>query len=443
MAWPEERVGKNMEKKLEIIYENVIENVSDGLLVVDLDGTILHVNPSAADILGIKAGLLLEKKIAGVMLEWEENDEFFQCLLDAVYSKETQVSLVSYHHEGVTKRLRVVSSFLTENGEKVGLVVTFSDLTELMQLSDRNALLNKKLTGFLDRFVEVMIGAIEARTPYNANHTKSMVRYATRYLDWRESKGDVRAGKIREPFLASVWLHDVGKLVVPRSVMDKATRLGAREKDVRYRIEVGILCEKLRMAENPAVKKEATEKIRTLTEAAELIEALNQAGYVDDASLDKLTALRDERCLGADGSERKLLEQEEFEALSVRRGTLTGAERKIIESHVVHTREMLDKMGFEDIYEKVSKWAGDHHEYLNGTGYPAGLKAEEITWESRLLTIIDIYDSLTADDRPYKPAMAPQKAFAILESMCNEGKLDGEILRDFYDSGAWEKDPGQ
>ena len=443
MAWPEERVGKNMEKKLEIIYENIIENVSDGLLVVDLDGTILHVNPSAADILGIKAGLLLEKKIAGVMLEWEENDEFFQCLLDAVYSKETQVSLVSYRHEGVTKRLRVVSSFLTENGEKVGLVVTFSDLTELMQLSDRNALLNKKLTGFLDRFVEVMIGAIEARTPYNANHTKSMVRYATRYLDWRESKGDVRAGKIREPFLASVWLHDVGKLVVPRSVMDKATRLGAREKDVRYRIEAGILCEKLRMAENPALKKEATEKIRMLTEAAELIEALDQASYVDDASLDKLTALRDARCLGADGNERKLLEQEEFEALSVRRGTLTGAERKIIESHVVHTREMLDKMGFEDKYEKVSKWAGDHHEYLNGTGYPAGLKAEDITWESRLLTIIDIYDSLTADDRPYKPAMAPQKAFAILESMCNEGKLDGEILRDFYDSGAWKKDPGQ
>ena len=87
--------------------------------------------------------------------------------------------------------------------------------------------------------------------------------------------------------------------------------------------------------------------------------------------------------------------------------------------------------------------AGDHHEYLNGTGYPSGLKAEDITWESRLLTIIDIYDSLTADDRPYKPAMASQKAFAILESMCNEGELDGEILRDFYDSGAWKEDPGQ
>ena len=97
------------------------------------------------------------------------------------------------------------------------------------------------------------------------------------------------------------------------------------------------------------------------------------------------------------------------------------------------------QMGFSGEYEGVSLWAGGHHEYLDGSGYPAGLKGEEIPWETRLLTILDIYDSLTADDRPYKPAMPSQKAFQILEDMSAEGKLDGEILKSFYESRAWEK----
>ena len=92
-----------------------------------------------------------------------------------------------------------------------------------------------------------------------------------------------------------------------------------------------------------------------------------------------------------------LLCEAEVEALSVRRGTLTKGERKIIESHVVHTREMLEQMGFSGEYEDVCLWASGHHEYLDGSGYPDGRKGEEIPWETRLLTILDVYDSLTAE----------------------------------------------
>ena len=89
------------------------------------------------------------------------------------------------------------------------------------------------------------------------------------------------------------------------------------------------------------------------------------------------------------------------------------------------------------------KGAADHGgaaEYrMDGSGYPEGRKGDEIPWDTRLLTMLDVYDSLTADDRPYKPAMSPEKAFQILESMCEEGKLDEEILRSFQESRAWEK----
>ena len=165
-------------------------------------------------------------------MENDENDDFFQCLMDAVYSKQTIVQMVPFFSEGEEKRLRVVSSFLTNGKKRVGLIVTFSDLTTMVRLNERNEALTKTLAEFLDRFVEVMIGAIEARTPYNANHTKSMVHYAENYLNWLRQKGREDLEDIQKPFLASVWLHDIGKLVVPRSIMDKATRLGAREGDV-------------------------------------------------------------------------------------------------------------------------------------------------------------------------------------------------------------------
>ena len=427
-----------MEKR-ELVFENVIENISDGILTMGMDGTILLANPSATKILGLPKERLIGRKIAKLLLEQEENDDFFQCLLDAVYSKQTIVQVVPYFHQGEEKRLRVVSSFLESGGEKIGLIVTFGDLTALVQLSERNEALNKKLTEILDRFVQVMIGAIEARTPYNANHTKSMVRYGMKYLDWLEQTGAREVDAIRKPFLASVWLHDVGKLVVPRSVMDKATRLGARERDVLHRIEIGMLCEQLRLAKEPALEAEVKERIEELKNAMELVKTANVAGFLTDDLLEKVEKLRDMQCLTADGNKVPLLNEYEVEALSIRRGTLTREERKIVESHVVHTREMLEQMGFSGEYEQVSLWAGEHHEYLDGSGYPAGLQGEALPWETRLLTILDIYDSLTADDRPYKPAMTSQRAFQILEGMSVDGKLDGEILKSFYESKAWEK----
>ena len=426
-----------MEKYDEMIYGNIVENISDGILVVEWGGKIRLANQSAEEILGIPACELQGKKLAKLMLEQDENDEFFQCILDAVYAKSTITEIVPYSRGGEKKRLRMVSSLLKNGEENVGLIITLNDLTAMVNLMERNELLNQKLTEFIDRFTEVMVGAIEARTPYNANHTKNMVRYASNFLDWREAQGK-GMGEMRMPFLVSIWLHDVGKLVVPRSIMDKATRLGNREAEIRYRIENAILCESLRAAENPDRKEEARVAEEKLRSALELIQKVNGTGFLGDELREKIEGIKDLRCLTLDGGETPLLQPGEYDALTVQRGTLTTDERKIIESHVTYTRELLERMGFEDIYGSVAEWAGCHHEYLDGSGYPKGLKGDQISWESRLITIIDIFDSLTADDRPYKPAITTERAFQILESMCREGKLDGEILREFQESRAWE-----
>ena len=134
------------------------------------------------------------------------------------------------------------------------------------------------------------------------------------------------------------------------------------------------------------------------------------------------------------------LDEKELEAITVRKGTLTDSERKQVQSHVVYTRRMLDKMHFKGIYREVPFWSGSHHEFLNGRGYPNGLTADDLPDQSRLLTIIDVYDALTAEDRPYKPPMPPEKAFGILKSMRDDGQIDGRLLDEFIESEAWKKD---
>ena len=134
-----------------------------------------------------------------------------------------------------------------------------------------------------------------------------------------------------------------------------------------------------------------------------------------------------------------LLTEHELTCITIPRGTLTAEERQIIESHVTYTAKLLSKVEYRGDYKPVPKWAAGHHEMLDGSGYPDHLTAEHIPWETRLLTIIDIYDALTAEDRPYKPPMEPEKAFAILRDMAEKGKLDSDILRSFYESGAWSK----
>lgn len=110
-----------------------------------------------------------------------------------------------------------------------------------------------------------------------------------------------------------------------------------------------------------------------------------------------------------------------------------------MESHVTMTSRILEQVSFPKAYQQVPKWAGAHHELLNGRGYPTHAAGDEIPHEVRLLTILDVFDALTARDRPYKPGMPVEKALSILASMVSEGGIDGNILALFEESKAWEE----
>ena len=318
-------------------------------------------------------------------------------------------------------------------------------LTSLAAVSLNNSRLSKAVSDILHSFVAVMVDAIDARSAYNANHTRTMVSYAERFLDWMDQvPPDLLECRFpeeeRDPFLMSVWLHDIGKLVVPLEIMDKPTRLGYREQAVKHRIETAVLMEELRAFKHPEEKEAAEEMQQKLRDAKALIDAVNTAGFLTDDRIGAVLSAAELRCLTADGSSVPLLDGDEVHMLTVRKGTLTPEERTEIEKHVVYTSRFLKNMRFMGPYARVPEWAGAHHEFLDGSGYPEHRKDGAIPKEARLLAILDIYDALTAEDRPYKPPMEPEKAFRILDSMAEEGKLDGRMLKLFRESGAWRKD---
>ncbi len=236
----------------------------------------------------------------------------------------------------------------------------------------------------------------------------------------------------------SVWLHDVGKLVVPLEVMDKESRLGAALPAVLERLRVIGLLGEISLLRGETGEAEARQLKTELRQAEELIRRVNGAGFLPDELLAQVDALAEKTYLDESGACLPWITEEERTALSVRKGTLTAAERSIMESHVVMTGHILAQVSFPKEYARVPQWAAAHHELLNGSGYPDHRKGESIPPEVRLLTVLDVFDALTARDRPYKQPMPAEKALSILHSMVEEGSVDGDILKLFEESKAWE-----
>ncbi|MBR5816829.1 MAG: HD domain-containing protein, partial [Anaerotignum sp.] len=299
---------------------------------------------------------------------------------------------------------------------------------------------SREIMELLDSFVRVMSTAIDARTPYNANHTKNMVRYGEKFLQYlREIGHDWQMDKQQEKeFLMSVWLHDIGKLVIPLGVMDKETRLGNRLTQVEHRFEKIALLQELAFAKGEITAETWQAEKERLAENREAILFANKAGFLPDETMEKVKEIAVRTFVDTDGAEKTFLTEEELTCMLIRKGTLSDEERKIMQSHVTMTEKFLNEVHFPKRFSNVTRWASSHHELLNGKGYPRQLSQDEIEKEVRLLSILDVFDALTARDRPYKPPMPTEKALFVLKDMVKFGELDGEMLQLFENSRAWE-----
>ena len=297
----------------------------------------------------------------------------------------------------------------------------------------------REVSDLLDSFVRVMSTAIDARSPYNANHTRNMARYAGKFIAWLNDSGIADLDEIQEKqFLMTIWLHDIGKLVVPLDIMNKGSRLGPKLTGVMHRFQVIELQNRLNYSEGSIDKEEHDRRADELRSARELVERANKVGFLPDETLASIRALGKKKAHAPEGPV-PYLSEDELNSLLVQKGTLTDHEREVMESHVTMTRRMLDEMSFPKRYMSIPGWASSHHEFLNGDGYPDKLAGAAIPIAVRALTILDIYDALTARDRPYKPAVPPENAFFLLDDMAAAGQIDAELLELFKRSEAWKE----
>ena len=291
--------------------------------------------------------------------------------------------------------------------------------------------------------VAMMSQAIDERSAYNKLHTQSVARHTTNFAQWLAAKFDdehpfhFNENRIDKINMAAL-VHDIGKIITPLEVMNKATRLGNRRQDIIYRFNLKFL-----QIENSHLRGELTqadceEELDKYKQALEHITELDQRNTLTEEDLVKIKNYENLEYQDLEGQPKSILDESEIESLKIRQGNLTQAERRIMEDHVVHTAKLLEKIKVWKYFKDVPRWASDHHELLDGSGYPAGLKGGNIDIETRIITISDIFDALTASDRPYKKSMSVEKSLEILYDMAEKGKLDKRLVALFAESKVWE-----
>ncbi len=325
-----------------------------------------------------------------------------------------------------------------------------------------NAVLYDEIRSIFEGFVRASVDAIEARDPTTSGHSRRVSELTlglARAVE-REDTGPYKqvvwtAEDLRELEYASL-LHDFGKIGVREPVLVKAKKLYPHEIDaVRARFdfvarttEAEVLMRKLRALERGAEKgelaaldAELARRLEELGEAFTLVSHANEPTVLAAGDFRRIEELGRETFQRLDGELATLLTGDEVKSLSITRGSLKPDEVDEIRSHVTHTYRFLSQIPWGKTFSRVAVIAGSHHERLNGTGYPNRLRAEEIPVQSKMMSISDIFDALTASDRPYKKAVPIDRAIDILGFEVKDGHIDPELLRIFLAAKPWEAAP--
>ncbi|MBU0485914.1 MAG: GAF domain-containing protein [Proteobacteria bacterium] len=354
-----------------------------------------------------------------------------------------------------------VLQLLNAKDLKTGEVVSFpeQDITDTTSLASQAAIaitnmrLVKGLENLLDAFLRVIAAAIDEKSPYTAGHVQRVAELTEKLASVVDGveEGEFAGVHFNSDELTEIkmaaWMHDVGKITTPEYVVDKATKLQTifdRIELLRCRIEILKKDAEIRRLQS-CLAQEADQCERPATETMvldrdmEFLEKVNFGSeFMDEESIERLMELSS-IALEVGDKKISLLDSDELNNLIIRKGTLTASERSIINNHVSVTIKMLETLPFPRKLSNVPRYAGMHHEKLDGSGYPRGFAGEEIPAAARMLAIADVFEALTAADRPYKKGKLLSESMRILEFMVKDGHLDGNLCDLMVESGLVEE----
>jgi len=317
----------------------------------------------------------------------------------------------------------------------------------------RNAQLMEQQKELFEAFIELIASAIDEKSPYTGGHCRRVPELTMMFANriGGSEQGPLANFQLSEQeFYAlkiAAWLHDCGKITTPEYVVDKATKLETifdRIHLLETRFEVlkrdaeiarlQQLVDHYRGADTDvefeqALNNQVLQQLKSLDDDKAFLVSVNRGGeWMADDAIDTVKRIAQQRWSGPDGNEAPFLSDDEVYNLCIRRGTLTEEERAIINHHIDVSIRMLETLPFPDHLRMVPEYAGGHHERMDGNGYPRGLTRDQMSIPSRMMAIADIFEALTAGDRPYKPAKSLSEALSILGKMKQEGHIDPDLF---------------
>ncbi|RKY53116.1 MAG: phosphohydrolase, partial [Candidatus Neomarinimicrobiota bacterium] len=310
-----------------------------------------------------------------------------------------------------------------------------------------NARLIKDLENLFEAFIRVIATAIDEKSPYTGGHIERvaeltmMIARKVNEVNYPPfDKVSFTEDELKELRIAA-WMHDIGKIVTPEYVVDKSTKLETiydRINEIWWRYEVlkkEVLlkkaAEKCRALPENLLNKEVKEILKTYEEEYEFLRKCNTGGeFLKEEDKKKILEIA-QRQIDLNDKKVNLLNEDEVKNLCISRGTLTDDERKIINNHVLVTIKMLSQLPYPKKLKRIPEIAGAHHEKLDGSGYPRRLKGKELSLQARILALADIFEALTAKDRPYKKAKKLSEAMRIMNFMAKDNHIDPDLFSIF------------
>lgn len=356
------------------------------------------------------------------------------------------------HENAVIGVLQLINARHPLSGEIIAFAEEDQRFAEALTSQAAIALTNRGLINQLETlfesFIKLINVAIDEKSPYTGGHcervpvlTMMLAEAAERCETGPLESFHLTAAERYELEIAGL-LHDCGKIVTPVHVVDKATKLDGltdriHEIDTRFAVlrrdaEIQQLrrrCTALENGEPPPDDAEYRACLRQLDDDRALLRRSNNGGETLSAARQRrIRAIARRRWVNSDGVDRPLLTAEETALLCIPKGTLSPAERDIINDHVVATIHMLEALPWPKHLRRVPEYAGGHHERMDGKGYPRGLSGAQLAAPTRILAIADIFEALTAKDRPYKDGKPLSDALAILGRLKQERHIDADLF---------------
>jgi len=381
-------------------------------------------------------------------------------------SKSMLVVPLRNHENDVIGVLQLLNATNPISNEVIAFSQDYENLSESLAsqaaVSITNAKLIANMTELFEAFVKVMATAIDEKSPVTGGHIR---RVAELTLTMAEVIHDLDEGHFKDKTFSpdqmyelriAAYMHDIGKVTSPVEIVEKAKKLQTIFDRIQYvRLRMAYISQKIELEGQEAkikilqngsspeklnsIEKETLEKLIEIEEILRFINKCNEPGeFLDDEILVRLKEVSEKTYIDDAGEQQPFLTADELVNLSIRRGSITEKERQKMQGHAAVTLKMLKQIPFTKKLKNIPDFAGAHHEFLNGKGYPLGLKGDEISFEGRLMAVTDIAEALTASDRPYKKAMPLETVYRILRSMVEGGELDPNLVELFIEKEVYK-----